>query len=186
MKEKLMRSFNRLKNSPSRGVKILILVILLVMVFGAIYTVQNYRSRAQQTSATPLFIRTTRVSSTVGKVQFETDIPVLAQITCSKLKESDYEPCGTDIAEATSHDISTDGSGFLLNPSIGYYVKIITGTVSTLTYIPSDEKGAAFGYTLNSFDNSVIGSCRGEGDYDPAFDFNQDGCVNLNDAAEIY
>ncbi|MFQ5452414.1 MAG: hypothetical protein ACE5DQ_02510, partial [Candidatus Paceibacterota bacterium] len=104
-----------------------------------------------------------------------------AEITCSTERDGEYFLCGADEESKTRHAITTN---VLLNPDIGYYVNIIIGDRETPAFISAHEEGAAFGADFGTFESGAVGSCVGDKEYDAALDFNQDGCVNLNDAAE--
>ncbi len=181
-----MKNLKKVIETNKKSVLTLTVIMLgLLISIGAVLIVQTYRTRAEGATAIPLFIRTERSSSTVGKVQFETNIATTATLECSAKKNGDYILCGSDLEPSSSHNISTGDSELLLNPSTGYYVKIKIGQSVTLAYIAAHEQGATFGLDYNSFDTSGVGACRSDEDFDPAFDFNQDGCVNLHDAVEV-
>lgn len=160
-------------------------LVLLPAVLMAVFFVQQYITKAGLQPVYPVYIRTLRESTSAGSVTFETAIPIIAQLSCASVKKGPYIFCGKDTEETVDHMINTTSAQFLLNPNTPYYVKIQTGSVETLTYIPAQEEGLGFGQTFSTFSTELLGACRDETDYDPAYDYNQDGCINLNDVSQI-
>ena len=162
-------------------------LILLPLTILGIYFGQKYLPKASEVGCQPIGMITNRESS-AGTVIFETGCQIKGKISCSQTLEGQYVPCGEDDKSTNSHQIKTNASQ-PLQPNQGYYVKVNTGTFyQSLTYIypgnDIDERGFT-AENIYDYDNKVYGECQGDKAYDPKYDLNFDGCVNMSDMTEL-
>ena len=161
--------------------------ILLPITIGSVFLIQRYFSQAYQNGCLPIGVTTYR-SSNSADVTFDTGCSIQAEISCSIDKNGNYYPCGQDKEATTNHKITTSENN-PLQTNLGYYVKLNTGQFyETLTYIFPYSEFCDRGLTekdLYDYESTVYGECQGNDAYDPKYDMNQDGCVNMSDLAEI-
>lgn len=172
-------------NITPRTAMALVLFILLPVLLGGVYVVQRLSSRASEVC--PAYdVTTQRLSETTAQVSFSTDCPVKSQIFCAVGKNGVQFFCGED-QDATINHIVMTSDDVTLSTGIGYYVSIDTGVEQrALSYIPADPIDPTFGLDANLYNETIVGVDENDAQYDPAFDINQDGFINMHDKAEFY
>lgn len=185
----IKNSFGALKKKKIRKEMIFIgsFFILLPITIIGVFIVQRYLPKASELGCYPISISTKRESS-IGIVSFETGCQIKAMISCSLVKDGEYYPCGQEEQVENRHEIRTDATK-PLQPNEGYYVKINTGEFfESLTYIFPGNNIEDRGFTeenIYDYDSLIYGECQRDKAYDPRYDLNFDGCVNLSDMTEL-
>jgi hypothetical protein len=173
-----------------KNIMTILMVIILPIILGSIFIMQRYFSKANSDNGCLASnIKTIRDTGVSGMVRFSTQCSMIAKIFCSTEKEGQYSLCGTELTATTQHEIKTDPSKSLQSDT-GYYIRLSTGQYfESLIYLfPFSEfgdKGACL-IKSNEYNGDLVGECQGDVKFDPKFDINQDGCVNMSDVASLY
>lgn len=172
------------KGKEKRAMLLIALVILVPVIFGGMYAINNVRPLAQASCAAT-DIHVTRVSERAGSISFSTACAVKAEVYCAAGRTGVQFLCGEDTVETVNHIIATDD--ITLSSNVGYYVFIDTGAPKrALGFIPASTSSTIYGLSNESFNEQTMGSTREDEVYDPALDINQDGAITLLDKLEFY
>ncbi len=183
IKDSTQKVIQNLKKNPRASAGV-ILALMLPLLLGSVYVVQQLRPRATE-SCPPTNVRTERVSASTGRVIFNTSCAVQAQIYCSIGRTGIEFFCGEDVSASSTHVIET--TDVTLNTNTGYYVFIDTELEQrTPAYIPASPDDITFGLDPLQFTTDALGVTADEPNFDPALDLNNDGVVNIFDRAYFY
>src|SRR3990167_6244938 len=144
-----MQNYTKIKNpfkiEKRRNLVAASILIILPLVLGGVFFVQQYRSRANVFSK-PEEFHASRVSATSAQVNFVTTQSVKATIMCAVSQKGVKFFCGEDSAATVQHSILTSDFSVNLNTGQGYYVfSNITGDDLPIAYIPADTTNPTFG-----------------------------------------
>ncbi|KXK11198.1 MAG: hypothetical protein UZ22_OP11002000402 [Microgenomates bacterium OLB23] len=176
---------NTLKNLKPSTLLILFSALLLPLVLGGIYYTTQIRSKASG-SAEILDAKAVRISNVAAEISFRTSIAVQTTLQCALSRTGVRFFAGEDADATTQHLINTQQFNVTLNTNTPYYCYIYSGDQKpTEIFVPASPLSKTFGIDGSAFSNDVYGACKGDEDYDPSLDINQDGCVLLNDLNEF-
>lgn len=169
----------------SRGAKIVLSLLMLPVLVGGVYVAQQYFTSASE-SCPPTNIQTERTSNTSAVVSFSTTCETKAEIYCSVGEDGVQFFCGEDANPTMNHIINTQD--VTLNTDVPYYVYIETGMENRAQgYVSASPTDVTFGLDFSVYDDeTIIGITSEDPAYDPAYDINQDGMINMLDRAEFY
>lgn len=166
------------KNHHLMLITTLLTVITSSLIIGGYLIYQSVKTRATG-SKTPKNIRIKRFKN-VAVVVFRTDSEVLAIVECSSSEHDGFKICGRDDSRVRYHQIKLK----LNSEDKEYFFKIKIGgkeynregkpytipSSQNMGFVPQEE-----------FPENLLGICEGEGEYNPFYDLNSDGCILMND-----
>lgn len=172
-------------NMKPRTLFLIISLVLLPFILGGVYYTTQIRSKASA-NAEILNAKAVRVSNVAAEISFQTSVSVAATLQCALTRTGVKFFAGEDAEASTQHIINTQQFNVTLNANTPYYCYIYSGDQEpTEVFVPASPLSRTFGIDGSAFSNDVYGACKGDDDFNPALDINQDGCVLLNDLNEF-
>jgi hypothetical protein len=176
---------NYISSLKPRTLFLIISVLALPFILGGVYYTTQLKSKAAS-SAEVTNVKATRISNVAAEVRFNTSTTIKTTLQCALSKTGVKFFAGEDKEPLTTHIINTQDVNVTLNTNTPYYCYIYSGDQEpTETFIPASPLGRSFGVEGSAYSNDVYGACKGDADYNPALDINDDGCVLLNDLNEL-
>jgi len=169
-------------NMKPRTLFIIISLVLLPFILGGLYYTTQIRSKASA-NAEVMDARAVRVSNVTAEITFQT---IATTLQCALTRTGVKFFAGEDVEPSTQHLINTQQFNVTLNANTSYYCYIYSGDQEpTEVFVPASPLSRTFGIDGSAYSNDVYGACKGDADFNPALDVNQDGCVLLNDLNEF-
>lgn len=160
-------------------------LLLLPLILGGIYYTTQLRSKASG-SAEIIDPKAIRISNVAAEVSYRTSTSVTTSLQCALSRPGVRFFAGEDSEPSTQHLINTQQFNVTLNANTPYYCYIYSGDQEpTEVFIPASPLSRTFGIDASAYKNEVYGFCKGDDEFNPALDINQDGCVLLNDLNEF-
>lgn len=164
---------------------LLVSFLLLPLIIGGIYLTTQLRSKASG-SAEILDAKAVRISNVAAEVSYRTSTAVSTSLQCALSRTGVRFFAGEDAEPTIQHLINTQDFNVTLNTNTAYYCYIYSGDQEPVEiFVPASPLSRTFGIDGSAYSNDVYGACKGDEDYNPSLDINQDGCVLLNDLNEF-
>jgi hypothetical protein len=172
-------------NMNPRTLLIIASLILLPLIFGGVYYTTQLRSKASGNTEI-LNAKAVRISNVAAEITYQTSTSVATSLQCALSRTGVKFFAGEDGEPSTQHLINTQKFNVTLNANTPYYCYIYSGDQEPIeVFVPASPLSKTFGIDASAYSNDVYGACKGDTDYNPALDINQDGCVLLNDLNEF-